>query len=129
MLGEGEAGKLLAKILHHVVALELAMHEHIEPDILLPAHGACGLVLQESPVGAVAQSSTRMRSARIPDVGRLRKRADGRGGEGRQLEACVLDFGALRKGAAAFSERWCHCCHSLRHGRIASFWRSPTRGC
>ncbi len=34
MLGEGEACELLAEILHHVVALELAMHEHVEPDIL-----------------------------------------------------------------------------------------------
>ena len=38
MLGEGEAGELLAEILHHVVALELAMHQHVEPDFLLPLH-------------------------------------------------------------------------------------------
>jgi len=36
VFGEGEAGKLLAEILHHVVAFELAVHQHIETDFFLP---------------------------------------------------------------------------------------------
>src|SRR3546814_16215091 len=41
---EREAGKLLAEILDHVVALELAVDEHVEPDPLLPADRAFGLL-------------------------------------------------------------------------------------
>jgi hypothetical protein len=40
MFGEGKAGELLAKILHHIVALELAVDEHVETDLLLPANGS-----------------------------------------------------------------------------------------
>jgi len=39
MLCECESGKLLAEILHHIVALEFAMNEHVETDFLLPANG------------------------------------------------------------------------------------------
>src|SRR5690606_10878124 len=39
--GEREAGELFAKILNHVIALELAMDEHVKADFLLPADGAC----------------------------------------------------------------------------------------
>ena len=57
MGGEGEARELFAKILHHVVALELAMHEHVETDVFLPAHRAGGLVLQIDFVGLVRQGA------------------------------------------------------------------------
>ena len=40
VLGEGEACKLLAEILHHVVAFELAMHQHVEAD-RFPASARC----------------------------------------------------------------------------------------
>jgi hypothetical protein len=36
VLREGEAAELLAKVFHHVVALELAVHQQVEPDLLLP---------------------------------------------------------------------------------------------
>src|SRR3546814_15473936 len=47
---EREAGKLLAEILDHVVALELAVDEHVEPDPLLPADRAFGLLAPEGIV-------------------------------------------------------------------------------
>ena len=103
ILREDEAGKLLAKILHHVVAFELAMHEDVEADRFLPADRALGLVLQERPVTDVAQLALAVRRAGFSDFRRLRERADGRGREGRQVEATVLRGGTLpeRTGAAA----------------------------
>ncbi|MNU09281.1 hypothetical protein D3C72_2557530 [compost metagenome] len=61
MLGKGEAGQLLAKILHHVIALELAVNKHIETDILLPADGRFRFFLQECFILRIAQGALRMR--------------------------------------------------------------------
>jgi len=55
MLGEVIARELLAEILHHVVALELAMNEHVDADLLLPAHGGLGLFPQEGVVVGIVQ--------------------------------------------------------------------------
>jgi len=49
--GKGKAIELLAKILHHVIALGLAVHEHIEPKGLLFAHAQCNLVAHGLLVG------------------------------------------------------------------------------
>jgi hypothetical protein len=38
MLGNGILSELLAEVLYHVVALELAMHQHVEANLLLPAY-------------------------------------------------------------------------------------------
>lgn len=37
VFGEGKPGKLFAEILHHVIALELAVNRHVEVNFLLPA--------------------------------------------------------------------------------------------
>ena len=42
MFGEGVAGELFAEILHHIVSFELAMNQHVDADLLLPAHGGLG---------------------------------------------------------------------------------------
>jgi len=34
--------------MHHVVAFELAMHKHIEPDFLLPVNGFGGLLRKKA---------------------------------------------------------------------------------
>jgi hypothetical protein len=39
MVGESEAGQLLAKILNHIIALELSMDQHIDPQLFLPGNG------------------------------------------------------------------------------------------
>ena len=41
-------------MLHHVVALECAVHQHVEADLLLPGHVAGGLLAQEGLVLGVA---------------------------------------------------------------------------
>ena len=58
MLGDGIAGKLLAKILHHIVALELTMDEHIDANLLLPTYRGLCLPLQEAVVVGVAQGDS-----------------------------------------------------------------------
>src|SRR3546814_8033747 len=51
--GAGEAGKLLAEILSHVVALELPLGEDGEAAFLLPAHRRLLLHLQIAGVGGI----------------------------------------------------------------------------
>ncbi len=82
MLVKAKPDKLLAEILDHVVALELAVHQHVEADLLLPADGARGLLLQECLVVGVAERAFGMGGARLADLGGLRERAD-RGGRER----------------------------------------------
>ena len=47
VLGEGKACQLLAEILHHVVALKLAVHQHIQSNLLLPFYAFSGFFLQQ----------------------------------------------------------------------------------
>ena len=56
MVGEGEAVQLLAEVLHHVVALVLAVHQHVEPELLLQADDVAGAVLDEALVLALSIS-------------------------------------------------------------------------
>lgn len=42
-------------MVHHVVALELAVDENVEADLLLPAHGAGRFFAQERLVLGIAQ--------------------------------------------------------------------------
>ena len=118
MPGEGIAGKLLGEILHHVVALELAMNQHVEADIFLPAHGARGLVLQEHLVGGIAERALRMRGAGVPDVGGLRERADGRGRKRRQLPFRLLFSDSRVEVRPALRIGGNHVCHPLLHQSI-----------
>jgi hypothetical protein len=121
VLGEGEAGELLAEILHHVVALELAMHQHVEADVFLPAHGARGLVLQEHLVGGIAERAPGMGGAGIADIGGLRERADGRGRKTRQVKARVLNLRTFSEGAAALAQRRAERADPFRHSGVVHF--------
>jgi hypothetical protein len=61
-----------------------------------------------------------MRGARVPDVGCLRKRADGRGREARQVEALLLHLGAVGIGAGAAPHRVIDAGDALRHVGIVN---------
>ena len=50
MAGESETLQLFAKILHHVVALKLAVNEHVNADLLLEADGTFNLSPDEIAV-------------------------------------------------------------------------------
>ena len=92
MLREGKAGELLAEILHHVVALELAMNEHVEANLFLPAHGARGFFAQEALVGGSVDDILPMVGTRLAHLRCLRERPDGRCRIGRQTELAALDL-------------------------------------
>ena len=47
--GEGEPFELLAEVFHHVVALALAVHQHVQVDLLLEPHRPLDLVAGRSP--------------------------------------------------------------------------------
>src|SRR5712692_3415053 len=50
VLGEGEPLELLPEVLHHVVALELAVHEHVESQVFLDLERPLDLVLDKALV-------------------------------------------------------------------------------
>src|SRR6266446_1195074 len=71
MLGEGESGELLAEILDHVVALELAVHEHVQSDLFLKRDGLRDLFLNELIVLIGRQLAVVQLTASRPHFGRL----------------------------------------------------------
>src|SRR5262245_17310221 len=83
VFGEGEAGKLFAKILHHVVALEFAMYKHVEANFLLPPHRCLCLAPQKVGVVGVVHGTAQMCSARFAYLVGLRKGSDCRRWKGR----------------------------------------------
>ena len=64
MLGEREPAQPLAEVLDHVLALGLAVHEHVEADVLLVGDHLGDRALQE----ALVASSGCVRAARISGV-------------------------------------------------------------
>jgi len=105
VLGDGKALELLGEVFHHVVALGLAVDEHVQPQVLLYPDAMVDLLLHRLLVnGGIDQTFTQA-FALLTNGGRLRKRADRRGGPGRQCQALLLDGAALRMRAAALAER------------------------
>ena len=50
MLGKEETVQLLSEVLDHIAPLKLAMHQHIQPNLLLEANGPFDLLAQERVV-------------------------------------------------------------------------------
>ncbi len=95
VLGEDVALHLLGEVLDHVVALGLAVDEHVEPDVLLEADHALDLARASGARrSAWSISPSRRLGARLADLGRLRVGADRGGGEQRQAEAGALGLAA-----------------------------------
>src|SRR6267154_5263031 len=85
MLGEGESGELLAEVLDHVVALELAVHEHVEPDLFLQLDRLGDLRLDEAIVVLGGELIVIELAPRGSHFRRLGKRADRSRRIGRQI--------------------------------------------
>jgi hypothetical protein len=83
---------LLAEILHHVVAFELAMDQHVEADLLLPMHCARGFLTKKYVIGRIVDRALAVVGARFPDLRCLWKRADCRRRIRRQIQPIALDF-------------------------------------
>ena len=94
---EHVAVHLLGEVLHHVVALGLAVHEHVEADVLLQADHALDLALHQVEVLALVDLALAQAQRALADLGRLRERADRRGREQRQPEPLVLRVAARRR--------------------------------
>ena len=103
-MAEGIAIELLAKVLDHVIALGLAVHEDVQPQRLLLAHAAGNFDLHGRLIRRGIQTPGLEFAAGAADVGGLRKRADGGGGEWRQLEQCRLFGTALGIRALALAQ-------------------------
>ena len=79
-------------LLHHVVALELAVHEVIQPDLLLYAYALGDLLFRERDIVLLGHLALTPARARGFDFRRLREGAYGRGGQERQPETLFLDL-------------------------------------
>ena len=101
VLGEGEPVQLLAEILHHVVAFELAVHQHVQPDVFLPAHRLVDPRLDLPLIRRFRHPSLGHGRPGLADLGRLWEGADGRRREQRQAKPGVLRRAPMGKRAVA----------------------------
>ena len=116
--GKGEAGEPLAEVLHHVVALELAVDGHVHADLILPANGVRGQALKLGIVRGLRDLAAREASPQGPDLRRLRPGADGGHGQRRQAEPRGLGLRASRvRTGAPLHPRRCGS-EARRHGRV-----------
>ena len=88
--GEGVAVQLLGEVLDHVVALGLAVHQHVQAQLFLHPHGVADLGAHGLGVLGRRQRALPERLARLADLGGLREGADGGGREQRQLQVLAL---------------------------------------
>ncbi len=99
-VGGGEPGQPLGEVLHHVVALGLAVHQHVQAEVLLQPDDALDLRLHRGFVPGVVQRTRLVRGAGLADVGGLRERADRGARQGRQGQRGLLGGRTLRVGRA-----------------------------
>ncbi len=95
---EGEAGELLAEVLDHVVALGLAVDEHVEADLLLEGDHLVDLAADELVVGGLVELAFAQLAAGGADRVGLRVGADRRGRQLGQAEALRLQRPPLAEG-------------------------------
>ena len=100
VFGKRIAAQLLAEVLDHVVALELTVHQHVEPDCLLPAYCIGNPSLDRAVVPRHFQVAAPACGARLSDLDRLRERADCRRRKHRQLQSGLLRAAPGRMGAS-----------------------------
>ncbi len=127
ILGEREAGELFAEILHHVVALKLAMHGHVDTDLILPLHSLSGFFFQEGLVLVFLDIAALIQSTGFAHVMRLRERADGGGRQQRQAQQRLLLGNARAKRAGAVGHVRGDGGHALLHFRIMDSRRRLAR--
>src|SRR5438094_842748 len=99
VVGEGKAHQLLAEVLDHVVALELPVHQHVKPQLLLQLERARDLICDEAIVRLRRHRSVVQLLARRPHLGRLGERADRGRREERQTQLSLPACG-VRRGAS-----------------------------
>ena len=86
------AFQLLAEVLHHVVALRLAVDEHVEPQCFLAADHVANFVDHGLLVGLSVDLASTPPRPRAADFPSLWEGADGGGRQWRQVEGLALSF-------------------------------------
>src|SRR5665811_375082 len=125
VLGDGEAVQVLGKVLHHIVAFGLAVHEDVQADLLLQVDNTFDLGLHEADVLGLAQDVPGQLCAGATDVAGLWERADRRGGQKGQVKSRLLRGEAIR--VLATGEVLCsQGLGACPYGAIAHARRRPT---
>ena len=100
VVGDHEAVEQLREVLHHVVALRLAVDQHVDAQALLQLDDRGDLVLLRLDVGGVVDDAGLVVGARLAHLVGLREGADGGGRQLRQVQR-LLRLDALVKGGLA----------------------------
>ena len=125
VLGDREAVEVFGEVLHHVVALRLAVHDDVDADLLLQVDNALDLGLQIIVVLRLGDLTLGEGRALLANIAGLRKRADGRRRQKRQVERFVLRRQALlvratvEVGIGEFGGASTHCAVTHARGRVS----------
>src|SRR5690606_16071450 len=104
--GETVAFELLGEVFDHVVALRLAMHQHVQPQLLLNGDRTAYFRLHGLGVVACGQRALLECLARQADRRRLREGADGGGREQRELQARTLQLDPRGEARSPLAVPW-----------------------
>ncbi|CAB5623335.1 Uncharacterised protein [Pseudomonas aeruginosa] len=126
--GEDVAVQLLGEVLDHVVALGLAVHQHVQPQLLLDLHRMADLAVHRLDVLGLAQLALLERLAGQADRRGLREGADGGGRERRQVESGALPGDAFGERRAALGVAGLDRGQARLHGRLVDSRRRSAAG-
>src|SRR5207244_9211978 len=87
----GKPVELLSEVLDHVRPLELPVHQHVDAESLLAADACLDLGLEPGLVGTGVDLPGAPAVSQLAYLRRLRERADGGGGQQRQVEGVALN--------------------------------------
>ena len=103
--GGGEPVQVLGEVLHHVVALGLAVHQHVQADVFLQRDHPVDLGAHNGLVRVCGDAPGLVAGAGRADLAGLRERADRRGWQYRQACCLRCTAGRVRGAGRAVAER------------------------
>src|SRR5690606_9661640 len=95
VFSEKKPAQPFPKVLDHVVAFELAMHRHVDANLILKRHAFTNLFLDESIVFRFAPRPAFPLCPSLANFFGLRKAPNRRSGKRRKLQLCTLRFLSL----------------------------------
>src|SRR5699024_4499656 len=116
VFGDHEAIEKLCEVLHHVIALWLAVHQHIQTEAFLQLNDAGYFLAQLLNILLIAQDTIAVIRAGLTNIRGLRERTNRRGRQDRQLQR-LLRFLTLSESRLtlylAIRQRGRAVCHLL----------------